>query len=340
MAGLMALDARSQAQTSAAGPAITFDSIEYNFGKVSSGEYVKHIYSVTNTGTEELIISNVHPACGCTTAGTFTRHIAPGSVGSIPIQFNSSRYSGTVVKTIDVYSNAKNQPHATLRLTGAIWKAINVSPQPAYVDVSPDSSSPASTVVHIVNESEQPLVLSNIVTSRRGITTALQEVHPGKEYSLTVTVAPPFEVGSVPCFVTMKTSLHAMPQLSVTVVVNRREAVQVSPNRLMLSAPVAHWVTNNVFIASHDFPNFELSSPICSDNRIRLTLQRLNPHRGFYSLWVSIPPDYQEPSGQAVEITLKTNHPRHPLIRIPVMQSVKVISPLTRSTAVNLNGHP
>src|ERR1700683_2168329 len=104
--------------STASGPIIQFDNEEYDFGKVSSGEKVHHTYIVTNTGDAMLQITNVHPGCGCTTAGTWTHDVAPGKTGEIPVQFNSANYGAQVTKTIDVYSNAKNSPHKILRLKG------------------------------------------------------------------------------------------------------------------------------------------------------------------------------------------------------------------------------
>ena len=53
-----------------AGPKIQFAEIVYDFGKVSSGEVVKHSFVFTNIGTAKLEIKDVRPGCGCTTAGT------------------------------------------------------------------------------------------------------------------------------------------------------------------------------------------------------------------------------------------------------------------------------
>jgi hypothetical protein len=38
----------------------------FDFGKIKKGDVVEHIYEVTNTGKNPLIISSVQPTCGCT----------------------------------------------------------------------------------------------------------------------------------------------------------------------------------------------------------------------------------------------------------------------------------
>jgi len=67
-----------------AGPKIQFAEMVYDFGKVSSGELVKHTFVFTNIGTATLEIKDVRPGCGCTTAGTWDKQVEPGKTGSIP----------------------------------------------------------------------------------------------------------------------------------------------------------------------------------------------------------------------------------------------------------------
>src|SRR5438093_11945731 len=78
--GAAADTAVSTATTEAAkpegvGPRIQFEQPDYDFGKVSSGESVKHTYTFTNTGDALLEVSAVHPSCGCTTAGEWSKEV-------------------------------------------------------------------------------------------------------------------------------------------------------------------------------------------------------------------------------------------------------------------------
>ena len=76
----------------------------------------------TNTGDRLLIINNVQPQCGCTTAGEWTRQVEPGKTGSIPIQFNTVGYNGPVFKQVTVTCNVTNQPTVFLQLKGTVYK--------------------------------------------------------------------------------------------------------------------------------------------------------------------------------------------------------------------------
>jgi len=51
--------------TNVAGPRIQFDSTTYDFGRVMSGAPVKHVFTFTNAGGQELVLSRVHAGCSC-----------------------------------------------------------------------------------------------------------------------------------------------------------------------------------------------------------------------------------------------------------------------------------
>ena len=86
----------------------------YDFGKVKKGESVQHVYEITNTGTNPLIINAVQPGCGCT-APDFTKEpIMPGQKGNITLHFDSTNFDGKVDKYADVFANVENAP---IRLT-------------------------------------------------------------------------------------------------------------------------------------------------------------------------------------------------------------------------------
>src|SRR6266403_942449 len=91
------------------GAKIQFDEAIYDFGKVNSGEVVKHSFVFTNIGTTTLEIKDVRPGCGCTTAGTWDKIDEPGKTGSIPLQFNSANFGGMVTKSATVICNDPSQ---------------------------------------------------------------------------------------------------------------------------------------------------------------------------------------------------------------------------------------
>lgn len=74
-----------------AGPATTikFEETTFDFGEITDGEKVTHIYKFTNTGEHPYIISNAKGSCGCTVPEWPRTPIAPGETGEIKVTFNS-----------------------------------------------------------------------------------------------------------------------------------------------------------------------------------------------------------------------------------------------------------
>ncbi|KIC64583.1 DUF1573 domain-containing protein [Chryseobacterium taiwanense] len=89
---------------------IALSESNFDFGQIKKGDKVQHVYEVTNTGTNPLVISEVKPGCGCT-APDFTKEpIMPGKKGKITLHFDSTNFDGAVNKYADVFANVEKAP--------------------------------------------------------------------------------------------------------------------------------------------------------------------------------------------------------------------------------------
>jgi hypothetical protein len=111
-------------------PVAKFDAMEYDFGKVTEGDKVEHIFKVTNAGTADLVINDVKPSCGCTVPEYTKAPIKPGEKGDIKVIFNSSGKSGNQDKTVTVMMNTETGTE-TLK-----FKA-NITPRAGGIGVTP-----------------------------------------------------------------------------------------------------------------------------------------------------------------------------------------------------------
>ncbi len=89
---------------------IALSESQFDFGKMKKGEQKEHVYEVTNTGENPLIISQVKPACGCTVPDYTREPILPGQKGQITLKFDSSNFDGLVNKQAEVYANVEKAP--------------------------------------------------------------------------------------------------------------------------------------------------------------------------------------------------------------------------------------
>lgn len=87
---------------------LTFRATDHDFGKVKAGEKVGCIFSYTNTGDADLVISSASASCGCTVPRFDKKPVPPGGTGTIEVIFDTSGREGVQTKTVVVQSNAEN----------------------------------------------------------------------------------------------------------------------------------------------------------------------------------------------------------------------------------------
>ncbi len=90
------------AETSAGPPKTEFDAIDFDFGRIPPDAVVTHIYKLTNSGGDSIVIEKVRPYCGCTKAPLTKTVIYPGETAPIELRFNSRGYRGRAKKSAAV----------------------------------------------------------------------------------------------------------------------------------------------------------------------------------------------------------------------------------------------
>lgn len=82
------------------------DSVRHYY-PIVSGRDLSVNYILTNTGTEPLIISDIHPSCGCIIAENdySKRIVPPGGKLHLDFTFSSKKNLGYVRHTIRLYGN-------------------------------------------------------------------------------------------------------------------------------------------------------------------------------------------------------------------------------------------
>lgn len=87
------------------GPKLKFDKTEHDFGVINEGEIVETVFSFTNSGKSELIITSAKGSCGCTVPEWPKEPIMPGEEGQIKVKFDSDRKPNLQQKQITLVTN-------------------------------------------------------------------------------------------------------------------------------------------------------------------------------------------------------------------------------------------
>ena len=101
-------------------PTISISEEEWDFGKIKEDERPVHIFTIKNTGREELIISRVRASCGCTATMLSSDNIKPGQSAELQITFNPTGYNGIVKKDVTIESNDPQLPKTKVTIIAEV----------------------------------------------------------------------------------------------------------------------------------------------------------------------------------------------------------------------------
>ena len=301
------------------GPRIQFVEPSHDFGRIKRGDIAAYAFVFANTGNALLEITGVQPSCGCTTAGAWDRQVAPGQTGRIPIQLASATLSGPVVRTISVTCNDRLQPGLVLHISATVSTPVEVNPATAIFQFMPESTDRETRTVRILSHQPESLILGEPESTNAAFRTELRIVKPGQEFELGISTAPPPGPDTVSGVISVQTSSPEMPLISVQAHAVKRPAVLFSPTQIVLpQTPLSAGINSSVTIMGMAAEPLVLSEPRLSFVGIEAQLRELQPGR-LFSLSVSFPAGFAFSPNEPAEMTVKSNHPKYPVIRIPIV---------------------
>jgi hypothetical protein len=101
-------------------PIMEFDKEVVDFGTLTEGDTVSHVFKFKNVGKSALTINDVQVQCGCTVASKPDHPIGVGQSDQITVRFNSQGKAGTNKKFVTIFSNA-NPPQTVLAFTAIVY---------------------------------------------------------------------------------------------------------------------------------------------------------------------------------------------------------------------------
>ncbi len=112
--------AASSAKAVSNAPVMTFDKTIHDFGNIQEGQRVETLFTFTNTGKSDLVISDARGSCGCTVP-EYPKNtaIAPGASGEIRVSFDSSNKPNLQQKTVTISANT-DSGRETIRIKAMV----------------------------------------------------------------------------------------------------------------------------------------------------------------------------------------------------------------------------
>lgn len=89
-------------------PVMTFDKLSHDFGTIKEGEVVETVFTLTNTGSSDLIILNARGSCGCTVPDyPKDQPIAPGDSAEVTVKFDSNNKPNANNRSVTFTTNTE-----------------------------------------------------------------------------------------------------------------------------------------------------------------------------------------------------------------------------------------
>lgn len=138
-----------------------------DFDIVARGEVLTHDFQIRNDGDAPLQIENVRPACGCTVA-QYDEVIAPGKVGKIHAEVDTTDFYGPISKSIAVYTNDPDNPKLQLVVRAKVMAYINADPGYArFLYVQHEPTQPVKQLVW--SEDGHPLKILEVKSASKKV---------------------------------------------------------------------------------------------------------------------------------------------------------------------------
>lgn len=181
----------------------------YSWGQVKPKDSpLKTTIKIKNSGDQELVIKNVKPSCGCTTAPLDKDKLKPGETANISVTFNAGNKSGKNNKTINITSNDPKKPNLIYTLSAEVVKSLTIEPAQymTFSDLTVGVKQTSSLTLK--NTGKKAIKFSDIEVSPKDMVVNIKEntiIKPGEKFTLKATVTPT-RPGYLNCYVKMQTN--------------------------------------------------------------------------------------------------------------------------------------
>lgn len=150
----------ASASAAMAGPRIAVPTAMFDFGKVTEGDQLTHVFTLKNEGNAKLTLDRVRTSCGCTVANLKAKELAPGASTELEVKFDTAGRHGQNRKVVTIESNDSKSPRTQIEVRADIAPLLGFEPR--YVRLTPEYGKTAEQEVRLVGKlaSEAKLVIA------------------------------------------------------------------------------------------------------------------------------------------------------------------------------------
>jgi hypothetical protein len=215
-------------------PRIVCDQPTFDFGARDASEVVEHTFKLNNSGSMDLVISAIRPACGCTAANLTRQTIPPGESAELSTRLTLAGRSGELHKTILVESNDPANPALQLVLVGKTTEEFEIAPAVLTLRQSSLGQSPAGTVQ--VKSKEKPFRISQVIASDPSIRVRADPMPDGSSYQISATFEKTLSENPPSSQIIVHTDNSRMSPLIIQTTTILFKKILFAPDKILLKA--------------------------------------------------------------------------------------------------------
>jgi hypothetical protein len=215
-----------------AAPQIQCQEATYDFGSRDASESVEHTFILNNTGSADLEIKKVQPACGCTTAELEKNIIPPGDSAKIAAKLSLAGRTGELQKPINIESNDPTNPTLQLAIKGIVGNEFQVTP-PILVLHQPAQGEPATGSVQITSHGK-PFRITKVESSDSSIIVRADPLPDGLSHQISAALEKIPDSDPQPFLITLQTDNPRKPTVEISATIVLKKKIIIAPDRITL----------------------------------------------------------------------------------------------------------
>jgi len=306
----------------AAGPApkIAFDSQEFDFGRVDSGDSIEHAFTFKNEGQGDLTIKQVRSSCGCTAALVSNKTIEPGKSGEINTTFKTKGYQGRVTKTVRVQTDDPGNPNITLKISGTIVAEVMMEPRSVNFG-NLKSGEEAAREVTLSFAPGKNISIKDLSSTSAFFKIETQPLDGDEEgVVVRITAHKALPIGCNTERITILTSSERMGTLQIPVYAFVQGDIAISPQILSFRKSGTTGLTSRTLTVATSGAEFKIAGVEVSSTLFTAETKEVEPGKK-YEIVVKMADAVKD--GRIHEkLLIKTDNAQQPLITIPIYGSV------------------
>ena len=269
-------------------PRIFCEEPTFDFGSRDASETVDHNFVLKNTGTADLEIKRVQPACGCTTTELEKKIVSPGESSRISAKLSLLGRGGSVQRPILVESNDPVNPNFQLVMKGIIGAEFQITPSTMILRKNtPDATATASAIVKM--QKNEPFEILTAKGESEKLKVHWKKLPNANAYQVTADFEGNLQPGEEVDKIFLETNRLRSKLLEIPVIVVEPKPIIAIPQKITINANRSDSVSRAIMLKSTageklsinkvetPNPSITFSVDLTGDYGARIVLRNIQP---------------------------------------------------------------